>query len=79
MATVFAALRYRARAHRRDQAAAARRDDASGVLHERFRREALAEAKIVHPNVVAVHDVGVNDEGRPFIVMDFVDGRSLQR
>ncbi|MEO7040033.1 MAG: protein kinase [Candidatus Elarobacter sp.] len=52
--------------------------DASGVVHERFRREALAEAKIVHPNVVAVHDVGVSDEGRPYIVMDFIDGRSLQ-
>ncbi|GAC1572329.1 MAG: hypothetical protein NVS3B7_02960 [Candidatus Elarobacter sp.] len=52
--------------------------DATGVLHERFRREALAEAKIVHPNVVAVHDVGQNDEGRPYIVMDFVEGRSLQ-
>jgi len=52
--------------------------DASGVVHERFRREALAEAKIVHPNVVAVHDVGVNDEGRPYIVMDFIEGRSLK-
>jgi eukaryotic-like serine/threonine-protein kinase len=52
--------------------------DESGVVHERFRREALAEAKIAHPNVVAVHDVGTNDDGRPYIVMDFVDGRSLQ-
>jgi serine/threonine protein kinase len=52
--------------------------DESGVVHERFRREALAAAKIAHPNVVAVHDVGTNDEDRPYIVMDFVDGRSLQ-
>ena len=51
-----------------------RRRDEGGVLHERFRREALAAAKIVHPNVVTVHDVGENDEGRPYIVMDFVDG-----
>ncbi|MEA2663660.1 MAG: eukaryotic-like serine/threonine-protein kinase [Candidatus Eremiobacteraeota bacterium] len=54
-----------------------RRRDEGGVLHERFRREALAAAKIVHPNVVTVHDVGENDEGRPYIVMDFVDGPSL--
>jgi serine/threonine-protein kinase len=55
-----------------------RRRDEGGVLHERFEREARAEAKIVHPNVVSVHDVGVADDGRPFIVMDFVDGESLQ-
>ena len=53
--------------------------DATGVVHERFRREALAEAKITHPNVVAIHDVGQNDEGRPYIVMDYVEGRSLQQ
>ncbi len=76
MATVFAALdtvlerevAIKLLQHRRDE---------SGVLHERFRREALAAAKIVHPNVVTVHDVGQNDEGRPYIVMDFVDGPSL--
>jgi len=54
-----------------------RRHDATGVVEERFRREALAEASLVHPNIVAVHDVGVHEDGRPFIVMDFVDGRSL--
>ncbi|MBV8750437.1 MAG: serine/threonine protein kinase, partial [Candidatus Eremiobacteraeota bacterium] len=41
-------------------------------------REARAEAKIVHPNVVSVHDIGESDDGRPFIVMDYVEGRSLQ-
>jgi serine/threonine protein kinase len=54
-----------------------RRHDESGVLHERFRREALAEAKLVHPNIVAIHDVGVHEDGRPYIVMDFVEGRPL--
>jgi serine/threonine protein kinase len=55
----------------------ARRRDASGVLNKRFEREARAEAKIVHPNVVSVHDYGVNEDGRPYIVMDYVEGEPL--
>ena len=55
-----------------------RRHDETGVLHARFAREARAEAKIVHPNVVSVHDVGEAEDGRPYIVMDYVEGRSLQ-
>ena len=41
----------------------------------RFRREALAVARLVHPNIVQVYDTG-EDEGRYFIVMECVDGRS---
>lgn len=41
----------------------------------RFRREALAVAKLVHPNIVQVYDSGV-DSGRHFIVMELVEGRS---
>jgi len=41
----------------------------------RFRREALAVAKLIHPNIVQVYDSGV-DGGRHYIVMEFVDGRS---
>jgi len=41
----------------------------------RFRREALAVAKLIHPNIVQVYDTGV-DNGRHFIVMECVEGRS---
>lgn len=41
----------------------------------RFKREALAVAKLIHPNIVQVYDTGV-DEGRHYIVMEYVDGRS---
>ncbi len=41
----------------------------------RFRREALAVAKLVHPNIVQVYDTGI-DEGRHYIVMEYVEGRS---
>jgi eukaryotic-like serine/threonine-protein kinase len=41
----------------------------------RFKREALAVAKLIHPNIVQVYDTGV-DEGRHYIVMEYVEGRS---
>jgi eukaryotic-like serine/threonine-protein kinase len=41
----------------------------------RFRREALAVARLIHPNIVQVYDTGV-DEGRHYIVMEYVEGRS---
>lgn len=41
----------------------------------RFRREALAVAKLIHPNIVQVYDSGV-DDGRHYIVMEYVQGRS---
>jgi serine/threonine-protein kinase len=47
------------------------------VMVERFHREALAAAKIDHPNVVAIHDIGIGDDDRPFIVMELVAGPSL--
>ncbi|HSD25259.1 MAG TPA: protein kinase [Solirubrobacterales bacterium] len=41
----------------------------------RFRREALAVAKLVHPNIVQVYDTGIG-AGRHYIVMEYVRGRS---
>jgi serine/threonine-protein kinase len=41
----------------------------------RFRREALAVAKLIHPNIVQVYDTGI-DGDRHYIVMEYVEGRS---
>ena len=41
----------------------------------RFKREALAVAKLIHPNIVQVYDTGI-DGDRHFIVMEYAEGRS---
>ena len=47
------------------------------AFEERFRREAIAAARLAHPNVVATFDTG-EDEGTAFIVMELVRGRTLR-
>jgi tetratricopeptide (TPR) repeat protein len=44
---------------------------------KRFHREGEAVARLRHPNIVAVHEVGEVD-GRHYIVMDFIDGSTLE-
>ena len=48
------------------------------MLVTRFRQEALAAAAIRHQNIIAVTDFGVVRVTMPFLVMEFVKGRSLQ-
>lgn len=40
-----------------------------------FRQEALVTAQLDHPNIVPVHDIGVDGEGEPVLAMKFVEGR----
>ncbi len=44
---------------------------------ERFRREARALARLDHPNIVAVYDIG-EDDGRPFFVCQYIAGGDLR-
>ncbi|MDQ4041055.1 MAG: protein kinase, partial [Actinomycetota bacterium] len=45
---------------------------------ERFRREARAVAQLSHPHIVTVIDAG-EDDGRPYIVFEYVEGRTLKQ
>jgi len=45
---------------------------------KRFRTEAVVTRRLQHPNAVRVEDLDTTEDGRPFIIMEFVDGRSLR-
>ena len=57
------------------------RDDlvTSSEAAERFKREAKATAAFAHPNLVTVHDFGVDADSRVFLVMELLEGSTLRQ
>jgi eukaryotic-like serine/threonine-protein kinase len=51
--------------------------DASG--RERFAREASILARLTHPSISHVIDAGVSDYGAPYLVLEYVEGRHIDR
>jgi WD40 repeat protein len=52
---------------------------ATPAAARRFRREALLTARLQHPGIVPLHDLGVGDDGEPFYAMKLVAGRSFDQ
>ncbi|MDR2985664.1 MAG: Stk1 family PASTA domain-containing Ser/Thr kinase [Nocardiopsaceae bacterium] len=76
---------YRARDLRLDRIVAVKtlREDLARdqTFQARFRREAQSAASLNHPSIVAVYDTGEDDSGMshvPYIVMEYVDGRTIR-
>src|SRR5215813_4918948 len=49
------------------------------AARERFLRESRACAQLRHPNIVSILDFNLDAEGRPFLVMELLNGRSLRQ
>lgn len=56
-----------------------RTEHASDVLRKRFVRERETLASFEHPHVARLIDGGTLEDGRPYLVMEFVDGRPIDR
>ncbi len=54
-------------------------DRAGGQLYARFRREVQVLADLQHPNLVTLYDAGRLEDGRLYIVMEYLDGQTLEK
>ena len=51
----------------------------SGDVQKQFLREAQIIGRLAHPFIVGLYDVGINADGVPYFVMEYVDGKTLEK
>jgi serine/threonine protein kinase len=55
------------------------RPDCGPETYDAFIHEAWLSSSLSHPNIIGIHDLGVDDDGRPFFTMTLKGGRTLAR
>ena len=79
MGTVYLAERVDGQFERRVALKIAREDVGDGEASRRFLAERQILAHITHPGIAGLLDGGVTESGRPYFVMEFVEGRPIDR
>ena len=77
MGAVYEAVRDDEQFQKRVAIKIVQRDIDSETTLARFRRERQILASLQHPNIATLHDGGVMPDGRPFLVMEYVDGAPI--
>src|SRR5271165_6445482 len=54
------------------------RELTSGDMQKQFLREAQIIGRLSHPFIVGLYDVGINQDGFPYLVMEYVEGKTLE-
>ena len=77
MGAVFEGVRIDAAFEKRVAVKFLRRADAGELAQRRFRHERQILASLQHPNIAALFDGGVSEDGQLYLVMEFVDGTPI--
>lgn len=64
---------------KRDLAMATLYDDAESDTYDLFIHEAWLTSQLDHPNIITIHDVGINDAGKPYFTMDLKVGDDFKK
>ncbi len=49
------------------------------IYKQRFYREAQAAGRMLHPGIIAIHDIQEDGKGQPYLVMEYAEGHSLHK
>ncbi len=79
MGTVWLAERSDDEFHQRVALKLIKRGLDTDDILRRFRRERQVLAQLDHPNIARLIDGGVTDDGRPYLVMEYIDGEPIDR